>query len=64
MKKLIAHADDGLVLSGWNPGEGRKLPPMSHERSKKPGSPGLQQVLMPQRKIKIINLEIDYHECK
>jgi cytochrome c5 len=35
MKKLIEHADDGLVLSGWNPGEGRKLPPMSHAAFKK-----------------------------
>lgn len=35
MKKLIEHADDGLVLAGWNPGEGRKLPPMSHAEFKK-----------------------------
>ncbi|WDF77568.1 hypothetical protein PQ469_27150 [Mucilaginibacter sp. KACC 22773] len=35
MQKLIAHADDGLVLSGWNPGEGRTLPPMSHAAFKK-----------------------------
>ncbi len=35
MKKLIEHADDGLVLAGWNPGEGRKLPPMSHAAFKK-----------------------------
>lgn len=35
MKMLIEHADDGLVLSGWNPGEGRKLPPMSHAEFKK-----------------------------
>jgi hypothetical protein len=35
MKKLIAHADDGLVLAAWNPGEGRKLPPMSHAAFKK-----------------------------
>lgn len=35
LKKLIAHADDGLVLAGWNPGEGRKLPPMSHAAFKK-----------------------------
>jgi hypothetical protein len=35
MKKLIEHADDGLVLSGWNPGEGRTLPPMSHAAFKK-----------------------------
>lgn len=35
MKKLIAHADDGLVLAGWNPGEGRTLPPMSHAAFKK-----------------------------
>lgn len=35
MKKLIAHADDGLVLAGWNPGEGRSLPPLSHAEFKK-----------------------------
>jgi hypothetical protein len=35
MQKLIEHADDGLVLSGWNPGEGRTLPPMSHASFKK-----------------------------
>ena len=35
MKKLIEHADDGLVLSGWNPGEGRSLPPLSHAEFKK-----------------------------
>ena len=35
LKKLIQHADDGLVLAGWNMGEGRKLPPMSHAAFKK-----------------------------
>jgi len=35
MKKLIEHADDGLVLAGWNMGEGRTLPPMSHAEFKK-----------------------------
>ncbi len=35
MRQLIAHADDGLVLAGWNPGEGRTLPPMSHAEFKK-----------------------------
>ena len=35
LKKLIAHADDGLVLAGWNPGEGRTLPPMTHAAFKK-----------------------------
>ncbi|MEO5890382.1 MAG: hypothetical protein ABIQ31_09025, partial [Ferruginibacter sp.] len=34
-QKLIEHADDGLVLAGWNPGEGRTLPPMSHAEFKK-----------------------------
>ena len=30
--QLVKHiAEDALVLGGWNPGEGRKLPPMSHE---------------------------------
>jgi len=35
IKKLIEHADDGLVLGGWNPGEGRTLPPVSHAEFKK-----------------------------
>ena len=35
LKKLIEHADGGLVLAGWNPGEGRTLPPMSHAAFKK-----------------------------
>jgi hypothetical protein len=35
IKKLIAHADDSLVLAGWNPGEGRTLPPVTHAAFKK-----------------------------
>lgn len=35
MQQLLEHADDGLVLAGWNPGEGRTLPPMSHAQFKK-----------------------------
>lgn len=31
MKQLLEHAHDSLVLAGWNPGEGRSLPPMSHK---------------------------------
>jgi len=34
LKKLLEHADDGLVLAGWNPGEGRTLPPISHAEFK------------------------------
>jgi mono/diheme cytochrome c family protein len=34
-EKLIEHADDGLVKAGWDPGEGRTLPPMSHAEFKK-----------------------------
>lgn len=30
MAQLLEHAHDGLVVAGWNPGEGRTLPPMSH----------------------------------
>jgi hypothetical protein len=30
-EKLIEHAHDGLVIAAWYPGEGRALPPMSHE---------------------------------
>lgn len=33
--KLLEHADDGLVLAGWNPGERRTLPPLSHAEFKK-----------------------------
>lgn len=35
MKQLLEHADDELVVAGWNPGEGRKLPPMSYAEFKK-----------------------------
>ncbi|MDV6167196.1 hypothetical protein R1T16_02090 [Flavobacterium sp. DG1-102-2] len=35
LKKLIEHADDGLVKTGWNPGEGLKKPPLSHKEFKK-----------------------------
>ena len=35
MKQLIEHADDGLVKIGWNMGEGRQAPPLSHEEFKK-----------------------------
>ncbi len=31
MAQLLAHATDDLVLAAWNPGEGRTLPPMTHE---------------------------------
>ncbi|WP_028297942.1 hypothetical protein [Olivibacter sitiensis] len=34
MKALIAHADDALVLWGWEPGDGRTLPPLSHKEFK------------------------------
>lgn len=29
--QLLEHANDELVLAAWNPGEGRTLPPMTHE---------------------------------
>ncbi|MCX2452279.1 hypothetical protein QG516_25525 [Pedobacter gandavensis] len=35
MKQLLAHSEDGLVRWGWQPGEGRTLPPMSHAEFKK-----------------------------
>lgn len=35
VQDLIAHADDGLVLAGWNMGEGRSKPPMSHAEFKR-----------------------------
>lgn len=34
IKKLIEHADDGLVLAGWKPAQGYKLPPLSHKEFK------------------------------
>ena len=33
-EQLIEHATDELVLVAWNPGEGRALPPISHEEFK------------------------------
>lgn len=30
-KQLLDHANDGLVKGAWNPGDGRTLPPISHE---------------------------------
>jgi cytochrome c5 len=30
MEQLLEHAHDGLVVAGWNPGEGRTLPPLTH----------------------------------
>ena len=35
IKKLIEHADDDLVLKGWDPGEGLALPPLTHKEFKK-----------------------------
>jgi len=35
LQQLIEHADDGLVKAGWDMGEGRKVPPLSHEEFKK-----------------------------
>lgn len=35
IKMLIAHADDGLVKAGWNPGEGRTVPPLTYSQFKK-----------------------------
>ncbi|RZJ73022.1 hypothetical protein [Flavobacterium sp.] len=34
-KKLIEHADDGLVKAGWNMGKGRPAPPLTHAQFKK-----------------------------
>lgn len=35
LQQLKAHADDGLVKVGWNMGEGRTPPPLSHAEFKK-----------------------------
>ena len=34
-QQLIAHASDTLVVGAWNPGEGRTVPPMTHDEFKK-----------------------------
>ena len=34
-QQLIAHASDQLVVGSWNPGEGRALPPVSHQEFSK-----------------------------
>ena len=31
MEQLLEHASDDLVMWGWNPGDGRAKPPLSHE---------------------------------
>lgn len=35
LHQLMEHADDGLVKAGWNMGEGRTQPPLSHNEFKK-----------------------------
>jgi hypothetical protein len=35
LQQLKLHADDGLVLAGWNMGEGRTAPPLTHAEFKK-----------------------------
>ncbi|RYF96974.1 MAG: hypothetical protein EOO00_01370 [Chitinophagaceae bacterium] len=35
MEQLIAHADDGLIKVGWDMGEGRTPPPLTHAEFKK-----------------------------
>lgn len=35
LKQLMEHADDGLVKTGWDMGEGRSKPPLTHEEFKK-----------------------------
>jgi hypothetical protein len=35
LRQLIEHADDGLVMVGWDMGEGHAAPPMSHAEFKK-----------------------------
>jgi len=35
-QQLIEHiSSDGIVLGGWNPGDGRTLPPLSHDAFEK-----------------------------
>ena len=35
MQQLLLHASDDLVLWGWNPGDGRAKPPLTHEEFEK-----------------------------
>lgn len=35
LQQLKEHADDGLVKAGWDPGEGRTVPPLTHAEFKK-----------------------------
>lgn len=35
LQQLLAHADDGLVKAGWDMGEGRTKPPLTHAEFKK-----------------------------
>jgi hypothetical protein len=35
MEDLLKHADDGLVMWGWDPGNGRTKPPLTHEEFSK-----------------------------
>lgn len=35
LEQLKKHADDDLVKVGWNPGEGRTVPPLTHAEFKK-----------------------------
>ena len=35
LQQLMDHADDGLVKTSWNMGEGRTPPPLTHEEFKK-----------------------------
>ena len=34
LQQLLEHADDGLVKAGWDPGDGRTQPPLSHKQFK------------------------------
>lgn len=43
MQKLLEHAHDDLVKAGWNPGEGRALPPITHEEFVKVWTTWLQK---------------------
>jgi len=42
-QQLIEHAHDALVLVAWNPGEGRTVPPMSHEEFTKAWNTWIQK---------------------
>jgi hypothetical protein len=55
LEQLIKHADDGLVKAGWDPGEGRTVPPLSHAAFKKAWITWIEKGPMLQRRSEVIS---------